>query len=783
MFNRRHIPLAVAATCVLVLAASAAAAPNTFTAALTPAFVKPATAATYTLTLVNGPTSAEAGRAKVGIPAGFTDVSSVTANATAAGSCQASAWEADGTLIADGKINLKRPSGGGNRNLCPDATLTVTFSAVSAGSPGTYPWTPELYGSSDTDEPFTFSGNPAVTVDGTAPDTAITSAPPAITNSTSGSFSFGSSETGSTYQCRLDGAAFAACTSPQAYPGPLAGGSHTFAVRAIDPAGNVDGSPASHTWTIDTTAPNTTIISSPPLVTNQTSAGFTFTSTEANSTFQCSLDNAGFADCPSGPYTGLGAGIHNFRVRATDPAGNADATPASYTWTIDIIAPNTTITSNPLSVTNQTTASFGFSSTEAGSTFECSLDGAAFAACTNPKSYTGLPGGTRRFEVRAKDPAGNTDASPAIYQWTIDLVGVAAVIGIAPPSVTSLTSASFTFSSSEPDATFECSLDAALFTGCSSPLTYNNLTDGPHTFKVRAIDHPAGNTGPEASHTWSVDTRPPTATVTSGPAALGNSRSATFTFSADEPSSFQCSLDGGGFVPCSSPTSYADLGDGAHTFVARPTDAVGNPGASGSYAWTVDGTAPDTTLLAAPRSTTTSIAASFRFSASESAGFQCKLDAGAFGPCSSPKSYARLRRSRHTFQVRAIDPAGNVDPTPAVRRWTIAAATPRTARTASALLAPRAGSRVTSPPLLAWRRVSRASFYNVQLYRGRVKVLSAWPTRTRLQLRARWRYLGREHRLSAGTYRWYVWPGFGRASAQRYGRLLGQSTFTVTGRR
>jgi hypothetical protein len=134
--------------------------------------------------------------------------------------------------------------------------------------------------------------------------------------------------------------------------------------------------------------------------------------------------------------------------------------------------------------------------------------------------------------------------------------------------------------------------------------------------------------------------------------------------------------------------------------------------------------------------------------------------------------------------VRAIDAAGNVDATPAVHRWTIVAApvTTRRTRAASALLAPRAGARVTSPPLLRWRRVPRASYYNVQLFRGSVKILSAWPTRTRLQLRARWTYLGRQRRLAAGTYRWYVWPGYGKASLRRYGRVLGGSTFKVVSR-
>jgi hypothetical protein len=97
-----------------------------------------------------------------------------------------------------------------------------------------------------------------------------------------------------------------------------------------------------------------------------------------------------------------------------------------------------------------------------------------------------------------------------------------------------------------------------------------------------------------------------------------------------------------------------------------------------------------------------------------------------------------------------------------------------------ALLSPAPGTQVTNPPQLVWTAVKGASYYNVQLMRGR-KVLSAWPVRTRFQLRRTWRYNGRRYRLRPGVYRWYVWPGYGRISAARYGRLLGGSTFVVSG--
>ena len=105
-------------------------------------------------------------------------------------------------------------------------------------------------------------------------------------------------------------------------------------------------------------------------------------------------------------------------ARAVDTAGNS-ATSGARTVTIDNTPPGTTITSGPPANTTSTSASFGFTATESGSTFACSLDGAAASACTSPQSYSGLAAGTHTFSVAATDPAGNTDPTPATSTWTI----------------------------------------------------------------------------------------------------------------------------------------------------------------------------------------------------------------------------------------------------------------------------------------------------------------------------------------------------------------------------
>ena len=323
--------------------------------------------------------------------------------------------------------------------------------------------------------------------DTTPPSTTIGSGPSGSTTSTSASFTFSSSESGSAFACQLDSGAWASCSSPKAYSS-LSTGSHTFSVRATDAAGNTDASPATQTWTItapsDTTPPTTTIDSGPNGSTTSTSASFGFSSSETGSTFECKLDSGSWASCTAPKaYSALSAGSHTFNVRATDAAGNTDASPATQTWTItapaDTTAPETTVDSGPNGSTTSTSASFAFSSSETGSTFECKLDSGSWASCTTPKAYSALSAGSHTFNVRATDAAGNTDASPASQSWTVtapaDTTAPETTIDSGPSGSTTSTSASFAFSSSEPGSTYECQLDSGAWTSCTTPRAYSAL--------------------------------------------------------------------------------------------------------------------------------------------------------------------------------------------------------------------------------------------------------------------------------------------------------------------
>src|SRR5829696_801442 len=138
-----------------------------------------------------------------------------------------------------------------------------------------------------------------------------------------------------------------------------------------------------------------------------------------------------------------------------------------------------------------------------------------------------------------------------------------------------------------------------------------------------------------------------------------------------------------------------------------------------------------------------------------------------FGQAGGYTDRGLRNETRYRYSVSVIDRAGN-------RAQSQVSAVP----SASKLLSRPPGARLRPPPLLTWQPVRRATYYQVQLHRER-KVLSAWPRKSQLQLRRKWRFRGKRFRLAPGRYRWYVWPGFGRRAAHRYGRSLGSSTFRV----
>ena len=222
----------------------------------------------------------------------------------------------------------------------------------------------------------------------------------------------------------------------------------------------------------------------------------------------------------------------------------------------------------------------------------------------------------------------------------------------------------FAFAASESGSSFACRLDNGSFSSCASPKTYTDLSDGPHAFAVRATDA-AGNTGPDVAYGWTIETRSPTAAVTLAPVDSEQHPVGDVRLLCRRAGDLRVQPRSGGFQPCSSPALYQGLGDGPHTFAVRPRDAVGNVGAPASYSWgstrrrrrrrsrrrRSPGRRPRRRLRSRPAKAGRSNAGS---------------TAHRLPLCASPKSYSPLRPGDHQFEVRAVDAAGNADPTPAL---------------------------------------------------------------------------------------------------------------------
>jgi hypothetical protein len=209
----------------------------------------------------------------------------------------------------------------------------------------------------------------------------------------------------------------------------------------------------------------------------------------------------------------------------------------------------------------------------------------------------------------------------------------------APPAITTATTASFSFVSSEPRGTFACKLDRGSWRRCTAPRSYSSLALGAHQFQVRATDA-AGNTDrTPAIYGWTVEAPQPPA-VTPPPAPEETT------------------------PPPVEPTPPPE----------EPAPPVEEPTPPPPPA---DTTAPETTISSGPPSSTEATSANISFASSETGStFACKLDSGSWSACSSPSSYSGLGVGAHAFSVRATDAAGNTDTTPASDAWTVTAPPP-----------------------------------------------------------------------------------------------------------
>ncbi len=119
------------------------------------------------------------------------------------------------------------------------------------------------------------------------------------------------------------------------------------------------------------------------------------------------------------PYTlSSGDGTKTVYVWFKDAAERM-STAASDSIILDTRPPEAMITSRPSVTSDFAPASFGFTSSKAGATFECKLDSGGYSACSSPTTYEGLAEGRHTFSVKAINAARNIESSPASYTWAV----------------------------------------------------------------------------------------------------------------------------------------------------------------------------------------------------------------------------------------------------------------------------------------------------------------------------------------------------------------------------
>ncbi len=214
----------------------------------------------------------------------------------------------------------------------------------------------------------------------------------------------------------------------------------------------------------------------------------------------------------------------------------------------------------------------------------------------------------------------------------------------------------------------------------ASPAAYDFTSQGLKTLYVQFKDT-AGNISATFSDSITIDTIPPTVTITSSP-TINNANKSSYTVSG------ACSENGrtvsvvigslGAVTPTCTTLAWTTTNDvssvadnAAVIITANHTDAAGNNATQASASVLKDTANPNTTIDTNPTDPAHSSSASFTFSSEVGATFECDLDSAGYSSCSSPKSYTSLSDGFHTFSVRATDTAGNTDSTPATFTWSI----------------------------------------------------------------------------------------------------------------
>ncbi len=215
---------------------------------------------------------------------------------------------------------------------------------------------------------------------------------------------------------------------------------YNFSFFQTDAAGNTSATRA-QTWTRDSSVLPPPVIVTPavsPFRSNATSITVSGTCVDGYTVQLSSGALASEVSVPASSLTRICAGSaftytinksvdgsYPFGFTQTD--GTITSPVISVTWIRDTTAPDTTLTATPTNPNLKLSATFSFTSTETGSTFECRLDAGMWSSCVSPFVYSTIANGNHVLEVKATDQTLNTDATPASFSWNQDAYNTVAL--------------------------------------------------------------------------------------------------------------------------------------------------------------------------------------------------------------------------------------------------------------------------------------------------------------------------------------------------------------------
>ncbi|MEL6544453.1 MAG: Ig-like domain-containing protein, partial [Myxococcota bacterium] len=313
----------------------------------------------------------------------------------------------------------------------------------------------------------------------------------------------------------------------------LAPGPHVLRIFGVDSAGNIQSPPTIINWTIDPDA-IVAIVSAPPSITNLDPVVLSV-SGDGVASYRYSLESPDGETQGFGPFpvsTPLSVdtsasvpaeGLYTVAVIGIDGVGAEQPTPTEVSFVVDRTAPVAVLGNLPQSTTNQTFLNASVGGTDVVR-YRCRLDGGALEGpfdTSTPIAVDDLPDGAHTVDVFGSDVAGNEQASPTSYTWSVDTGNVTAVLSNLPAEFTAETSAQITVSGTGVE-TYRYRLDSGAPVGdfpVAQAIELSGLSDGFHSLEVFGISGLGTVQSFPTTHTWTVDTSEPVAVLRDPPPA------------------------------------------------------------------------------------------------------------------------------------------------------------------------------------------------------------------------------------------------------------------------